>query len=131
MHRLARAHVSYSTWTATSEVLISDLTAISTLPEQASSPTQEPCGPDNLARTRKLVVYSDLNNSLQACQPPVRGLGAGKAEAAHSSGAEDVTVGKVLGAQVSDGQPRQHDLGSRGCALVQLLVDDVPLRIDN
>jgi len=47
----------------------------------------------------------------------------------HPAGAEDVPVCKELGAQVSDGEPGQDHLGARVCAPLQLVVDDVPLRV--
>lgn len=43
--------------------------------------------------------------------------------------AEDAAVGKVLGAQVADRKPRQHDGRAAGGALGELVVDDVPLRV--
>lgn len=49
--------------------------------------------------------------------------------AAHPAGTEDVAVGEELGAQVPDGQPRQHDLGAAVRAVAQLPVDDLPLRV--
>ena len=47
----------------------------------------------------------------------------------HPACAEDVPVSKKLGAQVSDGEPGQDYLGARVCALLELVVDDVPLRV--
>ena len=49
----------------------------------------------------------------------------------HPSSAEDVAVGKELGAQVSDGEPGKDHLGARIGALLQLVIDDVPLRVHN
>lgn len=45
----------------------------------------------------------------------------------HPTGAEDVPVSKELGAQVSNGEPGQDHLGTRVRALLQLVINDVPL----
>ena len=50
---------------------------------------------------------------------------------AHPASAEDVAVCKVLGGQVPDGEARQDDARPAGGALVQLVVDDVPLGVHN
>ena len=64
----------------------------------------------------------------------MRGIGDSTApyaaqQAAHPPRAEDVAVGEELRAQVSDGEPRQHHLGARVRALLELVVDDVPLGV--
>jgi hypothetical protein len=45
----------------------------------------------------------------------------------HAPRAEDAAVRKVLRAQVTYGQPAQHNLRAARCTLGQLVVDDVPL----
>ena len=49
----------------------------------------------------------------------------------HTTSTEDVTVGKVLRGQITDGQLGQNDIGTGGDNLLQLVVDDFPLSIDN
>lgn len=49
--------------------------------------------------------------------------------AAYPASAEDVAVCKELRGKIPDGQSREDNLGARGCALVELVVDDVPLCI--
>lgn len=48
-----------------------------------------------------------------------------------TAGAEDVAVGKVLGGQIADGQLGQHHLGACRVHGLELLVDDLPLGVDN
>lgn len=50
-------------------------------------------------------------------------------QAAYPASAENVPVGEELSAQVSDGEPGEDHLGARVRALLQLVVDDVPLRV--
>lgn len=45
------------------------------------------------------------------------------------SGAEDASIREPLGSQISNGQLRQHDLRTDIVDLLQLLVDDLPLRV--
>ena len=56
-------------------------------------------------------------------------LGGAPGQAAYPASAEDVPVSEELGAQVSDGEPGEDHLGARVRALLQLVVDDVPLRV--
>lgn len=69
--------------------------------------------------TRRLNRAADrLNNALQI-------LGR------DSAGAEDVTVGKVLGREVANRQLRQNNLGTRRDDRLELLVNDAPLGVDD
>lgn len=49
----------------------------------------------------------------------------------HPPSAENVTVGEKLSGQVTDGQPGEHNFGSTVCAFLELVVDDVPLSVDD
>ena len=49
----------------------------------------------------------------------------------NSTGAEDSSVGEVLGGQVTNRKHGEDNLGSGGDNLVELLIDNVPLSIDN
>mmetsp|Transcript_1370 Transcript_1370/g.4189 ORF Transcript_1370/g.4189 Transcript_1370/m.4189 type:complete len:606 (+) Transcript_1370:131-1948(+) len=49
----------------------------------------------------------------------------------HAAGAEQAAVGKVLRRQITDGQLGKDDVGARGDAEVELLVDDGPLGVDD
>mmetsp|Transcript_42853 Transcript_42853/g.100760 ORF Transcript_42853/g.100760 Transcript_42853/m.100760 type:complete len:285 (-) Transcript_42853:651-1505(-) len=68
-----------------------------------------------------------------------RGLHAGAARThhplhvvvGHAPRAEDVAVCEVLRRQVADREAREHDLAASGDDFVELLVDDVPLRVDD
>lgn len=48
-----------------------------------------------------------------------------------AAGAEDVAVGEVLGGEVADGLLGQDDLGAGGVQGLELLVDDLPLGVDD
>lgn len=48
-----------------------------------------------------------------------------------AASAEDVTVCEVLGGQVADWELRQDDLGAGGGELIELIVNDIPLSINN
>jgi len=48
-----------------------------------------------------------------------------------STGAEDVSVGEVLGGEITNGEVREDNLGSGVGDFVKLVVDDVPLSINN
>jgi hypothetical protein len=48
-----------------------------------------------------------------------------------TSGAENVAVSKVLGGQISDGQLGQDNLGASGNNCLQLIVNNLPLCINN
>jgi hypothetical protein len=49
----------------------------------------------------------------------------------HSSSAKDIPVCEILRCQISNGKPRQDDAGSGFDTLGKLLIDDIPLRINN
>ena len=49
----------------------------------------------------------------------------------HSPGAEHSTIGKVLCGNVANWQRRENNLGARFVAPVELLVEDVPVGIDD
>mmetsp|Transcript_77198 Transcript_77198/g.226426 ORF Transcript_77198/g.226426 Transcript_77198/m.226426 type:complete len:381 (+) Transcript_77198:378-1520(+) len=69
----------------------------------------------------------DRGLDLAAGGPP----GALQVVLVHPAGAEDVAVGEVLGGQVPDGQAAEHHLRPGLGDEVQLLVDDVPLSVDD
>lgn len=96
-----------------------------------SSINQDACSLDSHTGAPRFVkLHAHASQKLPKL--PKRGAGIRKGRrAAHPSSTEDVAVGKVLGAQVSNGQSGQHNFGARGRTLVQLLVDDVPLCIHN
>lgn len=47
----------------------------------------------------------------------------------HSTGAEHVSVGKVLRGHVADGQPAEHNFGAALVDLLELVVQDLPLGV--
>lgn len=49
----------------------------------------------------------------------------------YSASTEQVSVSKVLGGNITDGQLGQNHLGSRLIDLLQFVIQDVPLCIDN
>lgn len=49
----------------------------------------------------------------------------------YSSGTEDVSVGKVLGGQITDGETRENDLGTSLDDGVQFSVNDLPFGVDD
>lgn len=49
----------------------------------------------------------------------------------HATGTEDVSVCEVLGGQVTNGELGEHNVGTAGNNLVELVVDDSPLGVNN
>ncbi len=66
----------------------------------------------------------------------LNGATAGESDASHvvsgdTAGAEDVAVSEVLGGEIADGELGEDDLGTAGDALLELVVDDLPLGVDD
>ena len=49
----------------------------------------------------------------------------------NATSTEDISVGEVLGGEITDGEAGEHNFGARLADLVKLVIDNVPLGIDN
>ena len=49
----------------------------------------------------------------------------------HASGAEQTAIGKVLGGEIANGEFRQDNVGSDIDDIVELVVNNLPFRVDN